>query len=462
MTATAVVDGQWGDTGKGKIANYLVPLLNATCVARYNGGPNSGHTVKINDIILRLHMVPCGITYPNVLNVVGNGMVINPEVFVGEMNEITSKGYEIRERSADGYGNLLISTKAHLIMPWHLTLEEEIEQAKGDRMVGTTKRGIGPAYMSKVEREAVRFFDIDSQERFETRVKEVTQTRRNQFGLQLKKIAPFIFEDSENALVKERLEAAIGSYFGEVYSKAAETYKYCQQLLPYVGDCTGALLDAMDRGENVIFEGAQGTLLDVDHGTVPNVTSSNATVGGIVTGTGVPLKRIDTIVGTSKAYTTRVGNGAFPTELNDEVGERIRKVGDEFGTTTGRSRRVGWIDTVILRYADSINGFDELAITKLDVLGGLDKVKICYAYEIDGTEVTDFPTDETVLKRAIPKYETYKGWPYMTSQEYISSAKNGGFLKEIDTYLDRLYEEVGVSITMVSVGSERDETVLLK
>lgn len=457
MSTIVIIGAQFGDCGKGKIVNFLAK--NADCVVRYNGGDNAGHTVNIKGEIFRFHLLPSGTPYPNVLNVIGNGVVINPQTLATELDDMKSRGYKINGPSKDGYGNLLISENAHIIMPWHIQLDKDIEEAMGDKKIGTTQRGIGPTYMSKAERtDALRAFDIVQKDRFEKRVGEIVSLQRNQFENKLKKTLPFLFEVPK---CETRIKEALGSSYEKIAIEGKEVYKYCEQLKQYVGDSKEALNKYLDAGKKVIFEGAQGTMLDIDHGTYPDVTSSNATIGGALTGTGVSKKRIDKVIGVAKAYTTRVGSGAFPTELTDKVGEMIRKVGQEFGTTTGRPRRVGWLDTVILKYSSLVSGFDGLALMKFDVLSGLDEIKLCYAYEIDGKQTTKFPTDETILKRAIPVYDNLKGWK-ASHEDWARYVKSGDLPKEVRAYLDRINNEVGVPIKIISVGPERDETIVLE
>ena len=457
MTNIVIIGAQFGDCGKGKIVNFLAK--NADCVVRYNGGDNAGHTVVIKGEIFRFHLLPSGTPYPNVLNVIGNGVVVNPQTLATELDDMNSRGYKINGPSKGSHGNLLISENAHIIMPWHIQLDKDMEEAMGDKKIGTTQRGIGPTYMSKAGRtEALRACDIVQQDRFEKRVGEIVSLQRNQFENKIKKTLPFLYQDSKLGI---KIKEALDSSYEKIANEGREVYKYCEKLKQYVGDSKEALNEYLDKGKTVIFEGAQGTLLDIDHGTYPDVTSSNATIGGAFTGTGVSKKRIDKVIGVAKAYTTRVGSGAFPTELTDKVGEMIRNVGHEFGTTTGRPRRVGWMDTVILKYASLVSGFDGLALMKFDVLSGLDEIKICHAYEIDGKQTTKFPTDETTLKRAIPVYETMKGWK-AGSQDWARYVQDGKIPTEVKAYLDRIYDEVGVPVKIVSVGPERDETIVLE
>ncbi|MBC7236975.1 MAG: adenylosuccinate synthase, partial [Chloroflexi bacterium] len=390
MPVTIVTGAQWGDEGKGKIVDHLAE--RATMVVRYQGGNNAGHTVVVGDTVLKLHQVPSGITRPHVAAVLGNGMVINPPALVEELDIIEGEGLSTE--------NLHISSIAHLVMPYHLLLDALQERARGSGALGTTMRGIGPAYTDKAARRGLRMQDMIhnrrfDRDRFAARVQEALQ----RVNVELKRLY-----DHDGFTVEEIVES---------YAPAA------MRLAPYVED-TGLLIhQALAKGQEVLMEGAQATMLDLDHGTYPFVTSSSPTAGGACVGSGISPTQVKEVIGVIKVYTSRVGSGPFPTELTDEIGDWIVEQGHEYGTTTGRRRRCGWIDLVALGYANRVNGFTGLALTRLDVLCGLKEVKLCVAYRLpDGTVTKDYPLDTITLGQAQAVYETMPGW-----EDDISSAR---------------------------------------
>lgn len=424
MAAVAVVGAQWGDEGKGKIIDLLAQ--EADVVARYQGGNNAGHTVVVDGKTYKLHLIPSGILYPGTQCIIGNGVVIDPFVLWDEMENLVQQGVDI--------SGLKLSENAHLIMPYHRVLDKLEEAHRGDKKIGTTGRGIGPAYVDKVGRIGIRLGDI-LDEAFLTELLEVILPQKN------KEIQFYGGEPLELGKIVE------------------DYFQIGQKLAPYITDTSRLLNEAIAVGRKVLLEGAQGTLLDIDHGTYPYVTSSSPIAGGATIGLGIGPTKIKKVVGVVKAYTTRVGEGPFPTELHDEDGEALRNIGAEFGTTTGRPRRCGWFDSVMVRYAVRVNGLDTLAITKLDVLDQLPKIKICVGYKLpDSDEVlTEFPTRLNVLAKCTPVYEELDGW-----QEDTTSAKH---LEDLPMaarrYLARISELVGSEISIVSVGSDRRASLKL-
>lgn len=422
MATVVLVGAQWGDEGKGKVTDFLA--AKADIVVRYQGGNNAGHTVVVGDEVFRLHLLPSGILYPDKICVIGNGVVIDPAVLLGELDALAARGVPT--------ARLVISERAHLILPYHRYLDELEEDKKGAGKIGTTRRGIGPAYVDKVARVGIRVADLLDPDVLRRKI-EQNLAYKNGLFTQVFGAAP--------------LDAAgiIRDFEG-----------YAARLAPYVADTSLLLNEAVDQGRNILFEGAQGTLLDVDHGTYPYVTSSNPTAAAAALGAGIGPTRIDCVVGVVKAYTTRVGEGPFPTELGDAMGERLRERGGEYGTTTGRPRRCGWLDAVIVRYAARINGLDYLAVTKLDVLTGLDTVRICRAYRYRGQLLTEFPARLGVLAEVEPVYDELPGW-----KEDISGVRRYEDLPvQAQDYLDRLTELTGVSVALVGVGSRREQTLV--
>ncbi len=430
MPNVVVIGAQWGDEGKGKVVDLLTE--HAQVVVRFQGGNNAGHTLVVGGQKTVLHLIPSGILHQGKTCVIGNGVVLDPAVLVKEIDALKERGF-LKEDS-----QLLISDNAHVIFPWHKRLDSYREKARGEGAIGTTGRGIGPAYEDKVARRGIRVRDLLHPERLRKRIEERLPGVRDELR-----------ELCANGETPPELDAA------RVHQDFAALG---ERLKPYVSDVSLYLAGQVQRGARILFEGAQGTLLDVDHGTYPFVTSSNCVAGNAAVGSGLGPTAIDRVMGISKAYTTRVGGGPFPTELTDDVGERLRKVGDEFGATTGRPRRCGWLDGVVLRYAVRVNGLYGLALTKLDVLSGLKTLQICNAYELDGRRITELPGDYEDLARVKPLYETLPGWDdklagVRTFDELPENAKR---------YVRRVEEISGVPVTCISVGADRGETVLLQ
>jgi adenylosuccinate synthase len=423
MPAIVLIGAQWGDEGKGKATDLLGDRVQ--WVVRYQGGNNAGHTVVLPDgQDFALHLIPSGILTPGVTNVIGNGVVVDPGVLLEEV-----AGLEARDVDTS---KLLISADAHLIMPYHVAIDKVTERYLGKAKIGTTGRGIGPCYQDKVARVGVRVQDLLDEKIMRQKV-DAALDFKNQV---LVKVYNHRALDP-NQVVDTVLEQ--GSKF-----------------LNRIADTRLLLNQALERGENVLLEGSQGTLLDVDHGTYPFVTSSNPTSGGASAGSGIGPTRITTVIGILKAYTTRVGSGPFPTELTDEMGERLRKTGGEFGVTTGRSRRTGWFDAVIARYAARVNGITDFFLTKLDVLSGLDTVPICVGYEVDGRRVDDMPMTQTDVHHAIPVYEEMPGW-----WEDLSECREFGELPaNARAYVEHLEELSGARVSAIGVGPGRDQTIV--
>jgi adenylosuccinate synthase len=424
MPGIVIVGAQWGDEGKGKVTDLVAE--QAQVVVRYQGGNNAGHTVVVGQQTLKLHLIPSGIHRPGVLCVIGNGLVIDPRALVAELDELEANGLNT--------SGLRISANAHLVMPYHLMLDGIEEERRGGKSLGTTRRGIGPTYTDKAARYGLRVQDLLDMAVFEEKLGRALE-QKNAFLTAVYGKEPLAMEP----ILKE--------------------YRGCaERLRPHVVDASLLVHEALTQGQNVLFEGAQGTLLDIDHGTYPFVTSSSPVAGGACTGVGIGPRQIDGVIGVSKAYTTRVGAGPFPTELSDAVGDHLREVGQEYGTTTGRPRRCGWFDGVILRYAARVNGLTSLALTKLDVLTGLPRVKICVGYEYNGQVLKEFPYQGMVLARCQPIYEEMDGWI-----EDISGARTYDELPpQTRAYVTRLQELAGVPIDIISVGPEREETILLQ
>jgi len=420
MPGIVVIGAQWGDEGKGRIVDYLAS--RADMVVRYQGGNNAGHTVEVNDIRFKLHLIPSGILHPGKICVIGNGMVIDPIALVDEIMYLEGYGIDVKSR-------LKISDRAHLIMPYHKLLDEVIEEHKGELQLGTTRRGIGPAYVDKAERIGIRVCDLLEPKYFEEKVEQ---------NLRMKN------EIIQKVYGKKGFEK--GPII-ESYLKAAE------QIKDMVCDTTSIIYEFSKNDKKILYEGAQGTLLDVDLGTYPYVTSSHPIAGGVCIGAGIGPTLIDSVVGVVKAYTTRVGKGPFPTELLDKTGDIIREKGYEYGTTTGRPRRCGWLDIVMLRYAVKVNGLSYIAITKLDTLGGLEKVKICIGYKYKGKTITDFPASLNVLSECEPIYEELPGW-----EEGISDIKRVEELPEnLIKYIYKIEELTGVKVAFISIGPKREQ-----
>ena len=422
MPAVVVVGAQWGDEGKGKITDYLA--AQADTVVRYQGGNNAGHTVVVGSTEYRLHLVPSGVVHGKRC-VIGNGVVIDPWAFLDERDDLAAKGLPVER--------VLVSDAAHLILPYHQALDAAEESSRGADRIGTTLRGVGPAYGSKSARQGLRVGDLCD---------PGVLSRRLEF------ILPHVDRDLtghglptvDRPVLFDRLVAA------------------SERLRPHVADTVRVVNDALTSGERVLFEGAQGTLLDLDLGTYPYVTSSHPTAGGACIGAGVGPSRIDCVLGVTKAYTTRVGDGPFPTELHDDTGERIRHQGREFGTTTGRPRRCGWLDAVVLRHAVMVNGLSGLCVTKLDTLAGLGRLRIASAYDLDGRRIEDLPHDAESLARCRPIWEELDGWDGplgdLRDVQHLPSA--------VQAYLRRVEALTGAPVSMVSVGAERSQTIALR
>jgi len=422
MPAVVIVGAQWGDEGKGKATDALGHAVHY--VVKFNGGNNAGHTVVIGGERYALHLLPSGILTPGVVPVIGNGVVIDLSVLFSEIDALTARGVDCSE--------LLVSANAHLIPPYNRTLDKVIERFLGSRRIGTTGRGIGPTYADKMNRIGLRVQDLFD-EHILTQKVEGALAQKNQL------------------LVKVYNRRAIS-----VQETVEHLLSYADRMRPMVADTARLLVDALNRGETVLFEAGQATQLDVDHGNYPFVTSSNATAGGACTGSGVPPTRIDRVVAVAKAYATRVGEGPFPTELHDAQGERLRRVGHEFGTTTGRPRRCGWYDAPVVRYATRINGLTDLVLTKLDVLTGLESLPVCVAYDVDGVRQDELPLTQTEFHHARPVYEYFEGW-----QEDLAGARTFEDLpKNAQRYVLALEEMAGVRISAIGVGPERDDLVV--
>lgn len=421
MATVVVVGTQWGDEGKGKITDFLAE--EAGVVARYQGGNNAGHTIRIKDVEYKLHLIPSGIFYPEKICVIGNGMVVNPQALVTELNYLHERGVVTT--------GLRISDRAHIVLPYHIKLDELEEESKGDAKIGTTKKGIGPAYMDKAARIGIRMIDLLDAEGF-AEILERNLKQKNEVLVKLYGAEPFEFE----AIYNEYMEIA-------------------KQLAPYITDTSVVLNNEIDKGTRVLFEGAQASMLDIDQGTYPYVTSSNPVAGGVTIGSGVGPTKIDKVVGTVKAYSTRVGDGPFPTELLDETGEFIRTAGREFGTTTGRPRRCGWFDALVVRHARRVSGLDGMALTRLDILTGLSELKVCVAYSYNGEQLQEFPTSFKVLEKCEPVYETLPGWT-----EDITGVRSYDDLPEnAKNYIRKLEETTGVPLAILSVGPGREQTI---
>jgi adenylosuccinate synthase len=415
----AVLGAQWGDEGKGKIVDLLTP--NFLIVARYQGGHNAGHTVYANGRKFVLRLLPSGILHDGITCVIGNGVVVDPQALFAEIDELAAAGIEIGDR-------LLISDKAHVILPYHKDLDLLSEARRGERAIGTTKRGIGPAYEDKVARRGIRVGDLAN-------AASLAEAVRHNV-------------DARNKLIPESTMDA-----DQVLAELAAAWK---RMGPWVTDVSLFLARARQAGRSIMFEGAQGTLLDIDHGTYPYVTSSNATIGGVCTGLGIGPRTIDKVLGVAKAYTTRVGEGPLPTELTGEIGNRLRETGQEFGAVTGRPRRCGWYDAVAVRYAVRVNGLDGLALTKLDVLDGLPEIQVCTAYRCHGSTLTELPGDLPQLAACEPVYETLPGWTSPTRHV----RRFDDLPREARAYVARLEEVTGVPAAIVSTGSAREDTII--
>ena len=422
MSTVVITGTQWGDEGKGKVIDILAS--RAQVVVRSQGGNNAGHTVVSGGEVYKLHLVPSGILYPDTQCLIGAGVVLDPKDFIGELDDMERRGVSTK--------NLKIDPRAHVVMPWHITLDGLSEAFRGGNDIGTTKRGIGPAYMDKYERCGIRVCDL---------------------------VDPALFEQkarSTGELKNKIITAVYGGQAHDLDAVIAEYKAYGERLRPYVADVSVLTYEAYKAGKTILFEGAQATLLDIDFGTYPFVTSSHPLSGGVCVGTGVGPKMIDNIIGVAKAYTTRVGKGPFPTELFDETGDTIRNKGGEFGTTTGRPRRTGWFDAVIVRHSVRVNGLDGLAINKLDTLSGIGDLKICTGYvKPDGTKLHDFPSSLEELAECAPVYEEFPGF-----DDDITACRSFDELPETcRRYIERLEELCECKVCMVGVGPDRDQMI---
>ncbi len=428
MPATVIVGMQWGDEGKGRAVDWLA--AQSDIVARYAGGDNAGHTVNIGEDVFKLHLIPSGILHKKTVCILGSGTVINPPNLVREMDRLSGMGVEITPN------NLMVSTRAHIISPAHVALDAAREAARGDQSIGTTLRGIGPAYLDKTGRQGIRMGEMMDVEVFA--------------------------ETLESSIAK--INETLATMGADLLNPEKDTQAYVDaaaRLQPFIKDTTSFINSRLRGGARVLCEGAQGTLLDVDHGSYPYVTSSSPTVGGALIGLGFGPKYVDRVLGVAKAFLTRVGDGPMPTELDGPVAGRLRGTGenfwDEFGTTTGRPRRCGWLDAVLLRYAVDVNGITELGITKMDILSGFNELRLAVAYEIDGEQVDYLPSDIRLVERAKPVYETLPGW-----SEDITGARSVDDLPQAALeYIKRISELGDVPVTMVSVGPEREQFVLM-
>lgn len=427
LVGIVIIGAQWGDEGKGKITDYFAS--KADMVVRFQGGNNAGHTVVVGDKTFKFHLLPSGAIQGKEI-IIGNGVVIDPKVLLKELQNLASHGIKPR---------LKISGAAHVILPFHREWDGIEEQLKGKAAAGTTRRGIGPVYTDKIARYGIRMNDLLHKEILEQKL-ELLLSIKNKI-LELFNGAKF----NKNTILSEYLT-------------------YGQQLKEYITDTVGYINQALDAKKKILFEGAQGTLLGIDHGVYPVCTSSNTTAGGACTGTGVAPTKITKIIGIVKAYLSRVGTGPVVTELTDEIGDRIRKKGHEYGTTTGRPRRVGWLDLFAVKYAHIINNFDGIVLTKLDVLGGLDKIKICTDYILDGKQLPIMPTDPYVLVKCQPKYIEMEGWPDYSEEEWTEIAKKGyeALPKAMIEYIRKIEEYLRVPVILVSIGAERNQTIEIK
>ena len=423
MSATVILGLAWGDEGKGRVCDALA--ADARYVARYSGGNNAGHTIRVGKEEFVVHLIPSGIVRAGVICTIGNGVVVNPEVLAEEVEELESRGIEVR-------GRLKVDGRAHLILPYHIRLDGYREKALGKAKIGTTNRGIGPTYEDKIARVGVRVQDVFDE------------------GILRQKL---------EAALREKNSAIVNVYGEEPYT-ADELVSYllsfCDLLEPMVADTGGLLRDALGRDEPVLLEGAQATLLDNDFGTYPFVTSSNPSAGGACVGAGIPPTLLDEVIGVTKAYTTRVGDGPFPTELFDETGETLRRVGNEYGATTGRPRRCGWLDLVACKFSASLNGINGLALTMLDVLSALEEIKVCVGYKIDGERVDDFPMNQTDLHHARPVYESFPGW----GVDVTECRRREELPAEARDFVGFVEAELGAPLRMISVGPERDQAIV--
>jgi len=422
MSSIAVLGFQWGDEGKGRIVDLLSAKMDM--VVRFQGGNNAGHTVIKGKDIFKLHLIPSGILYPEVTCIIGDGVVLNPAVLIEELDNLKKKDIDTK--------NLRISCKAHMVMPYHIVLDKAREHRLGKSKIGTTHKGIGPVYSDKASRSGIRTQDLLDRKIFRYKLEE------------------------ELALKNSMIEKVYGLEpldMDEIY----EDYMlYAERIREYIIDTTHTINRFLDNNKSVLFEGAQGTMLDIDQGTYPYVTSSSTTAGGVCVGSGIGPGRLDEVLGIVKAYTTRVGSGPFPAEVEGGIGDHLREKGHEYGTTTGRARRCGWLDTMVLKYSVMLNYPDSIAITKLDILSGLDKIKICHAYEYEGKTYKELPCHQTILHKCKPVYTEMEGW-----KEDITSVKSfEGLPVQAQKYIEKIEELIKVPVSMISVGPERSQIII--
>ena len=423
-----VVGCQWGDEGKGKIVDYLAPRVDY--VVRFQGGNNAGHTVVADNKIYKLHLIPSGVLYKNKRVVIGNGLVVDPRVLLKEIDNLSKQGKKV---------NLLLSERAHIIFPYHILMDGVVDKLEGKLAPGTTKRGIGPAYADKIHRLGIRAVDLKDKKIFKEKFD-------NAFDFN-KRILVKVFGLSPSKLNKKKI-------FNE-YSR------YARRLEKYIGDSSLEINQALDKGKKVLFEGAQGIFLGVDHGVYPHGTSSNTISGAVCTGAGISPKRIDKIIGVVKAYLTRVGVGPLPTEAIGKSVDYLRERGNEYGTTTGRPRRCGWLDLVQIRYAARINGLDSMAITKIDILGGVKKIPLCTKYKYKNSYLKEIPASLEIMRKCEPVYQTLDGWPDLSKDEIKQIIKKGypALPKNLKKYLNKISQEIGLPIELISLGPEREITL---
>ena len=422
--STVVISGaQWGDEGKGKIVDYLAQ--QADTVVRFQGGSNAGHTVAVGGEEYKLRLLPSGILYKGTTCVIANGVVLDPQCLLDEIDAMNSRGIDT--------SNIRISNRAHVVMPWHKLFDELGELQRGENKIGTTKRGIGPCYIDKADRIGIRVCDLIDREEFAAKVRSVLRVK----NLTLEKVYNHAPLDADEII--------------------REYETYADRIRPLVCDTICLLNDQIDAGKKILFEGAQATMLDIDYGTYPFVTSSHPISGGVGIGAGVAPKKIDTVVSVVKAYCTRVGEGPFPTEQLNSIGDKLRTAGHEFGTVTGRPRRTGWLDACVVKYAGKLSGTDYMAVTRLDILDDFDEIKMCVAYKLDGKIIDEIPASLNVLAKVEPVYETFAGW-----KTDITKARNFDDLPEnARKYLARMSEVTGIKLGIVSVGANRDQTIVL-
>lgn len=423
--ATVVISGaQWGDEGKGKIVDYLAQ--QADTVVRFQGGSNAGHTVTVGGEEYKLRLLPSGILYKGTTCVIGNGVVVDPQTLIEEIDSLNARGIDT--------SNIRLSNRAHVVMPWHKLIDALGEELRGENKIGTTKRGIGPCYIDKADRIGIRVCDLIDSEEFAARVREVLKIK----NLILQKVYNHAPLDAEEII--------------------REYEVYAERLRPFVCDTITLLNAEVDAGKKILFEGAQATMLDIDYGTYPYVTSSHPISGGVGVGAGVAPKKINAVVGVVKAYCTRVGEGPFPTEQLNEIGDKLREAGHEFGTVTGRPRRTGWLDACIVKYAGQLSGTDYMAVTRLDILDTFDEIKMCTAYKVDGEILNEIPASLKVLAKVEPVYETFAGWKTDISniRRYEDLPVNAR------KYLERMAEVTGIKLGIISVGPNRDQTIVLE